>query len=313
MNIKDLTLFVRTAQTCNITASALQLEMSPAAASAALKRLEKQLGVQLFIRSTRKLRITAEGERYLVHCTEALAALEKGKASLNEIQGKIAGEIRLSASSDLGRNIVLPWLDEVMDAYPELSIQFNVGDNLADFYHDKIDMALRYGEPEDSSLVAFLIAKIDRVVCASPAYLAQYGEPHHPNDLSQHNCLFYRFGERVYDTWPFIDSTGISTGKNTVKSAGKSSGKYKVKVSGNRLSNDADVVHRWVVAGKGITMKSRLDMAADLRSGHVVELLSDFNSPPINLWLICPNRTQVTPAMLMLRDLLRSKCEAELS
>ncbi|WP_017220833.1 LysR family transcriptional regulator [Moritella dasanensis] len=301
MNIQDLTLFVRTAQTCNITASALQLEMSPAAASAALKRLEKQLGVQLFIRSTRKLRITAEGERYLLHCTEALAALEKGKASLNEMQGKIAGEIRLSASSDLGRNIVLPWLDEVMDAYPELSIQLNVGDNLADFYHDKVDMALRYGEPEDSTLVAFLIAKIDRVVCASPAYLAKYGEPSHPNELPQHNCLLYRFGERVYDTWPFVDSASNNTGK------------YNVKVAGNRLSNDADVVHRWVVAGKGITMKSRLDMAADLRSGNVVELLRDFNSPPINLWLICPNRIQVTPAMLMLRDLLRSKCEAELS
>ncbi|PKH09288.1 LysR family transcriptional regulator [Moritella sp. Urea-trap-13] len=297
MNIQDLTLFVRTAQTCNITASALQLEMSPAAASAALKRLEKQLGVQLFIRSTRKLRITAEGERYLLHCTEALAALEKGKASLNEMQGKIAGEIRLSASSDLGRNIVLPWLDEVMDAYPELSIQLNVGDNLADFYHDKVDMALRYGEPDDSSLVAFLIAKIDRVVCASPAYLAKYGEPMHPHELSQRNCLLYRFGERVYDTWPFADSTG----------------KYNVKVAGNRLSNDADVVHRWVVAGKGITMKSRLDMAVDLRLGNVVELLSDFNSSPINLWLICPNRTQVTPAMLMLRDMLRSKCEAALS
>ncbi|CED61093.1 Hypothetical transcriptional regulator, LysR family [Moritella viscosa] len=305
MNIQDLTLFVRTAQTCNITASALQLEMTAAAASAALKRLEKQLGVQLFIRSTRKLRITAEGERYLVHCTEALAALEKGKSSLNEMQGKIAGEIRLSASSDLGRNIVLPWLDEMMDAYPKLSIQFNVSDYLADFYHDKIDMALRYGEPEDSSLVAFLIAKIDRVVCASPAYLAKYGEPNHPNDLSQHNCLLYRLGERVYDTWPFVDSTGNSAGTN--------SGKYKVKVTGNRLSNDADVVHRWVVAGKGITMKSRLDMVADLRAGNVVELLSDFNSPPINLWLICPNRTQVTPAMLMLRDLLRRKCEAELS
>ncbi|GIC78729.1 LysR family transcriptional regulator [Moritella sp. F3] len=296
MNIQDLTLFVRTAQTCNITASALQLDMSPAAASAALKRLEKQLGVQLFIRSTRKLRITAEGERYLLHCTEALAALEKGKASLNQMQGKIAGDIRLSTSSDLGRNIVLPWLDEVMDIYPELSIQLNVGDSLADFFHDKVDMALRYGEPEDSSLVAFLIAKIDRVVCASPAYLAQHGEPKHPSELTQHNCLLYRFAERAYDTWPFADNAG----------------KYAVKVSGNRLSNDADVVHRWVVAGKGITMKSRLDMAADLRKGNVVELLSDFTSPPISLWLICPNRTQVSPAMLMLRDLLRSKCEAEL-
>ncbi|MGF1761129.1 LysR family transcriptional regulator [Photobacterium sagamiensis] len=297
MNIADLALFVRTAQTSSITASAQQLDMTPASASAALKRLEKQLGVQLFIRSTRKLRITAEGERYLLYCSEALASLEKGKASLNEMQGKIAGEVRLSASSDLGRNLVLPWIDEIIDSHPELSIQLNVGDTLADFYQDKVDMALRYGEPEDSSMVAFPIAKVDRVVCASPKYLAEFDEPRHPKDLYQHNCLLYRIGNRVYDCWTFFDKDG----------------KYDVKVGGNRVSNDADVVHRWAVAGKGIALKSRLDMASDLRSGNVVEILTEYQSPPLGLWLICPNRTQVTPAMLMLRDMLRSKCEDELS
>ncbi len=296
MNIADLALFVRTAQTKSITASAQQLDMTPASASAALKRLEKQLGVQLFIRSTRKLRITAEGERYLLYCTEALAALEKGKTSLNEMQGKIAGEIRLSAASDFGRNLLLPWLDEIMDDHPELSIQLNVGDSLADFYHDKIDMALRYGEPADSSMVAFPIAKIDRIVCASPQYLAEFDEPKHPKDLEQHNCLFYQVRDRVFDTWPFFDSDG----------------KYEARVQGNRVSNDADIIHRWVIAGKGIALKSRLDMAADLRAGNVVELLTEYQSPPLNLWLICPNREQVTPTMLMLRDILRDKCEEEL-
>jgi DNA-binding transcriptional LysR family regulator len=297
MNIADLDLFVRTAQTNSITAAAQQLEMTPASASAALKRLEKQLGVQLFIRSTRKLRITAEGERYLLYCTEALASLEKGKASLNEMQGKIAGEVRLSTSSDLGRNLVLPWIDEIIDLHPELSIQLNVGDNLADFYHDKVDMALRYGKPADSSMVAFPIAAIDRVICAAPRYLAQFDALKHPKDLHQHNCLLYRVNNKVFNSWAFFDDEG----------------KYDVKVAGNRVSNDADIVHRWVLAGKGIALKSRLDMAADLRAGNVTEILTDFQSPPLSLWLICPNRTQVTPAMLMIRDILRNKCEEELN
>ncbi|MCW8329045.1 LysR family transcriptional regulator [Photobacterium sp. SDRW27] len=295
MNIADLALFVRTAQTGSITASAQQLDMTPPSASAALKRLEKQLGVQLFIRSTRKLRITAEGERYLLYCSEALASLEKGKASLNEMQGKIAGEVRLSASSDLGRNLVLPWMDEIIALHPELSIQLNVGDTLADFYQDNVDMALRYGEPEDSSMVAFPIAKLDRVICAAPEYLAKFDEPKHPKDLYQHNCLLYRIGNSVFDHWAFFDNDG----------------KYDIRVVGNRVSNDADVVHRWAVAGKGIALKSRLDMAADLRAGNVVELLTEFQSPPLSLWLICPSRTQVTPAMLMLRDFFRRKCEEE--
>ncbi|MDX2320063.1 MAG: LysR family transcriptional regulator [Moritella sp.] len=301
MNIQDLILFVQTAQTSSITASALQLDMSPAAASAALKRLEKQLGVQLFIRSTRKLRITAEGERYLSHCVDALASLEQGKASLNQMQGKIAGEIRLSVSSDLGRNIILPWLDEIMDIYPELSIQLNVGDNLADFYHDKVDMALRYGEPEDSSMVAFPIVAVERIVCASPDYIASVGAPLHPNDLLQHNCLLYRVGTRVYDTWTFTDNAQPNIAP------------LAVKVAGDRLTNDADIVHRWAVAGRGIAFKSSLDLAADLRAGNLIELLSGYKSLPINLWLVCPNRGQVSPAMLILRDFLRDKCELELN
>jgi len=291
MNISDLTLFVRTAHTGSITASAQQLGISPAAASAALKRLEKQLGVPLFIRSTRQLRITAEGERFLVYCQKALASLEEGKASLTEMQGKIAGQVRLSMPSDLGRNQVLPWIDEAMDENPALSLHLSVSDALSDFYLDRVDVALRYGEPEDSSMVAFPITTVDRVVCASPRYLAKFGEPQEPQELTLHNCLLYRMGARLYDTWEFKnDDVPIS-----------------VKVIGNRESNDAELVRRWAVAGKGIAFKSRLDMAADLHSGAVKELLKSYQSAPLNLWLVCPSREQVTPAVLMLRDLFREK------
>lgn len=294
MNTSDLALFVRTADTGSITASAEQLGITPAAASAALKRLEKQLDTQLFIRSTRQLRITAEGERFLLHCRKSLASLEEGKASLDAMRGKIAGEIRLSVSSDLGRNIVLPWLDEAMDSHPDLTMHLSVGDMLSDFYLDRVDVALRYGEPEDSNMVAFQVATVERVAFASPDYLSRFGMPTHPEDLRKHNCLRYLLGNRAYDMWEFVKE-----GENS-----------RIRVLGDRESNDADIVRRWAVAGKGIGFKSILDLSADLRAGNIVRLFPDYQSEPLSVWLICPSRKQVTPAILMLRDMLRKKCAA---
>lgn len=292
MNISDLSLFVRIADSGSITASAKQLGATPATASAALKRLEKQLDTQLFIRSTRQLRITAEGERFLLYCRQALSAIDEGKASLDMLRGKIAGELRFSVSSDLGRNIVLPWLDEVMDDHPGLSLQLSVGDSLSDFYLDRVDVALRYGEPEDSSMVAFQIATVQRVVFAAPGYLSRFGTPYAPEDLLQHNCMSYLIGSRTYNKWLF-QSGGV---------------RQEVQVSGDRESNDADIVRRWVVAGKGIGYKSILDISGDLKAGRVVRLLTDYEAEPVGIWLICHSRKQVTPAVLMLRDLLRAKC-----
>ncbi len=297
MKVSDLTLFVRTADSGGITAAAEQLGMTPAAASAALKRLEKQLEVQLFIRSTRQLRITSEGERFLLYCRQSLDALDEGKASLNAMRGKVAGEMRLSVSSDLGRNIVLPWLDEAMEQHPSLSLHLSVGDSLSDFYHDRVDVALRYGEPEDSSMVAFQIATVERVLFASPSYIEQFGEPKHPDDLRQHNCLLYRLENRTFNTWEFS--------KNGVRS--------QVQVRGDRESDDADIVRRWAVAGRGIAIKSSLDLHRDLLEGRVVRLLPDYQTESLGVWLICPSRKQVTPAVLMLRDLLREKCADALS
>ena len=292
MNIADLQLFIRTADTGSITASANQLGTTPAAASAALKRLEKQLETQLFIRSTRQLRITAEGERFLVYCRQALAQLEEGKASLQAMRGRIAGELRMSVPSDLGRNFILPWLDEAMAQHPGLSLQLSISDALSDFYLDRVDVALRYGELEDSSAVAFQIAVVERIIFASPDYISQHGAPTHPNELKQHNCLLYRLGKRVFNHW------GLS-GKGE---------QHQVMVRGDRESNDAEVVRRWALAGKGVGFKSSLDLSADLQSGRLIRLLPDYQSEPVGLWLICPSRKQVTPAVLMLRDLLRQHC-----
>ncbi|WP_108649906.1 LysR family transcriptional regulator [Dongshaea marina] len=293
MNVEDLQLFVSIADTGGISRSAQLLDMTPAAASAALKRLEQQLGCELFIRSTRQLRITAPGERFLAHCRTALASLEQARAAIDEPGGEMSGEIRLSVSSDLGRNFVLPWLDQLMELHPKLSLHLSLGDALVDFYMQRVDVALRYGWPEDSSMIALPISSIERVVCASPEYIARYGAPEYPEELEAHNALLYQLGSRTHDQWKFRDNEGH----------------YKIKVVGNRVSNDGEVVHRWALAGKGIAFKSKLDIAADLKAGRLVQLLGNYQQEPTQLYLICPSRAKVTPVVLKLRDYLREQCQ----
>jgi len=293
MNTNDLTLFVQTADSGSITRAAEQLNITTAAASAALKRLEKELGIQLFIRSTRQLRMTGEGERFLVYCRKALTNIDAGKAAIQALDGKVAGELRVSISSDLGRNLVLGWIDEIMDEHPDLSINLILGDSLSDFYMDRVDLAIRYGNQDDSSMVAFKLATIERVLCASPSYITQFGTPKHPNDLTQHNCLLLQRNSRIDDIWDFISKDNNE--------------KLRIKASSNRASNDGDVVRRWAIAGKGIAFKSRLDVSEDLRSGRLVHVLQDYQSDSIDLSLMCPSRKQVTPAVLLLRDILRDK------
>ena len=296
MQINDLMLFVRVADCGSITAAATELELSPAAASAALKRLEKQLDTSLFIRSTRRLRLTDTGERYLIHCRRALADLSLGQQAIDDVKEKISGVVSLAVPSDTGRSVLLPWLDDFMDEYPQLKFRLHIGDTLSDFYHDKIDVALRIGTPKDSSLVAFQIAKVKRLLCASPEYIAKHGAITSIEQLSDHKCLFFMLDERTHDQWRFT----------------KNGREFKVRVTGNRTCNDAEVARRWAVAGKGLVYKSALDLGEDILRVRLVPMLKDFEGESADLYLVCPGREHVTPVILLLRDMLRARCKQRL-
>ncbi|MGR5066620.1 LysR substrate-binding domain-containing protein [Photobacterium sp. DNB22_13_2] len=267
------------------------MSLTPAAVSSALKRLEKQLEVQLLIRTTRQLRITPQGEQFLFHCRKALESLDQGRIAAHQTQGTVSGTLRLSVSSDLGRNILLPWIDEFLEEHPLLSIDLTVGDFISDFFLEQVDIALRYGKPEDSTMISFHIATMKRVTCASPAYISTYGELTHPEKLREHNCLLHRRAGRLFNNWAYKDDIGS----------------YKIKVNSNRVSNDTDIVRRWAVSGKGIAYRSQIDVHSALSSGQLLQLLPDFESPSIELNLICPSREQVSPAVIAFRELLRRK------
>jgi len=292
MQLEDLHVVLKVAEFRSITAAATSLDMHTATASAAVKRVEHSLGAELFIRTTRHLRLSKAGERYLPQCEQALQTLTFAKQNIKDEMDTINGELRIAMSSDFGRNLAIPWLDEFMQLHPDLSVKAHLSDSIIDFYRDPVDIALRYGSPVDTNVYGYKICDVAGLLCASPDYLAKYGMPQHPHDLASHVGLFYQLYDMTYDVWDFNHQ-----GKQ-----------LKIKMHGKRTSNDGDLVRRWCVEGHGLAIKSSLDMAQDLLNGNVVNVMPAFTPRPRELWLICPSRQSITPAVRLLREMLKAKC-----
>ena len=294
MLVEDLLVVLKVAEFRSITGAAADLDMRTSTASAAVKRVENALGAELFIRTTRQLRLSSAGERYIPQCEQALLLLDQARQNIQDDLDIVEGELRMTLSSDLGRNLVTPWLDEFMDSYPKVSLKSHISDSNIDFYRDSVDIALRYGSPDDANLYGFKICNVPGLLCAAQDYLDKHGVPEHPHDLASHNGLFYQLYGITHDVWIFSHNGT----------------EFKIKMSGNRASNDGDLVRRWCVAGKGLAVKSCLDMSADLLSGKVVSLMPEYKPTPTELWLICPSRQSITPAVRLLRDRFREKSNA---
>lgn len=293
-NLADLEIFVCTADSGGLSAAARRLDLSPAVTSAALKRLESELGVMLFVRTTRSMRLTVEGEQFLSRCRTLLAELQMAEEEALAGRQVISGDLQISMPSDLGRNVIMPWLDAFQAQYPGIRLRMQLSDRIANMYRDPVDLAIRYGTPSDSSMVALpLVTDNRRVLCASPAYLEQYGDLSSPHDLAQRNCLCLMVGDVLYNQWQFTH-------------AGKT---LTIHVNGNRTADDSDAIHRWALQGCGICYRSRLDVAEDIASGHLKVLCEEWIGETVPLYMICPDRRQLSPMIRMLREYLESKFE----
>lgn len=300
IRIDDIAIFVSAADHGSISAAARQLDLAPAVASVALQRLERALGARLFARTTRSMRLTLDGERYLTHARVALAELDAGRGAIVQGREVVGGPVTVSMPSDLGRNVLLGWLDDFQEVHPGVSFNILVADRVTDLFRQPVDIAVRYGTLQDSSLIALPLAEDNRrVLCAAPAYLARCGVPDSPEALAEHNCLRYAMSETIFEDWTFYPRDGTTA--------------VTVKVSGDRVTDDADLVHRWAVQGRGIAYKSRLDLQADLKQGILQEILPDFVGQPTPLQLVCTHRLAISPTVTALRDYLQVRLQAYLT
>lgn len=288
IRIDDLALFVRTAALGSFSNAAREVDLLPGQVAAAIKRLERELDIRLFARSTRSLRLTVEGEQYLPTARTVLEALKDGREKLRRESAELHGTLQVAAPSDLGRNLLLGWLTDFRRQHAALNLRLFLSDQVADMFRDPVDVAIRYGVIEDANYIALPLAPWNRrVLVASPDYLARKGRPNVPEDLLRHDCLLYTLSGRIYDKWRI--------------------GARVYSVSGPLLTDDADVARRWAVAGEGVAYKSWLDVSEDLQAGRLELLLQDYPSEPTPLNLVCPHRKQFSPAVQQLHSMLRSR------
>jgi len=277
--IGDIALFLRVLDLGSISAAARTLDLSVAVASQRLKRLERELGVRLLHRTTRQLHPTPEGlllaeqGRGLVEDLEALAD------GLRRTGRGVAGTLRVTMPSTFGRIYISPLLPEFLALHPGVRVSVDMSDVKVDLVSAGMDMAIRIGTLDDSSLVARQLATNRRVLCASPEYLRRYGTPVTPADLAAHQCLLLVGSQGRQDTWRLREGdTEVS-----------------VRVSGRIESNQGELLRDAAVAGLGIALHSSWHVHEDLRAGRLQVVLADHPLPETGIHAVMPQRRLVPP------------------
>ncbi|MEL6183969.1 MAG: LysR substrate-binding domain-containing protein [Myxococcota bacterium] len=260
--LESLDFFIQIIERGGVAAAGRDLGLSAAASSARLAALERHYGVTLLARTTRSFSLTEEGRMLLEGARTLVDDARELEALLRHGAEQLSGRIRVQAPEDLGVNRLAAILDAFAEEHPNVSLELNLHDGWADLAGAGFDLAFRYGALKDSSMVVRRLASSRRLVCASPAYLQARGAPVHPNELGAHNCLVMQFGDNVDRSWTFnVDGEEQS-----------------IAVTGNRLANNGGLVRRWCLEGRGLALKSYLDVAGDLESGALVEVLGAFAS-----------------------------------
>lgn len=256
---RELELFAAVVTGGSFSAAGRQLGLTPSAVGRAIDRIEARLGVRLLLRTTRALRLTAEGQAYLGAARRILADLDDAEQAIAD-QGAPRGRLRVSAALSHGRLCVVPLLGAFAKAFPQILVDVSLTDQLVDVAAGQADVAIRFGPLADSGLTARRLGSNGRVIVASPDYLVRHGTPRAPEDLQSHNCLNFNF-RRAEPVWPFR--------RNGVD--------FALSVQGNIEANNGETLAQLASSGVGIARVGTFSVADELADGRLVPILEPFN------------------------------------
>lgn len=285
--LSSLRAFVKVVESGSFAEAGRQLRLSRSAISKYIGELEQSLGVQLIVRTTRHASPTETGQRYFERAVAILADLEAADQAVSQSQAAPRGLLRVNAPMSFGTMRLGPVVADFMAGYPELQLQIVLSDDLLDPVQDGFDVTLRIAELESSSLVARRIMPVERVICASPAYLARHGTPGSPEDLRRHTSLTYGF---------------LLTG-NQWKLTG-ADGDHWIQPAWTLCVNNAEVLRDVAIRGQGIALIPRFIAAEALESGALTAILSDYVAPPLALYAIYPPTRHLSVKVRLFIDFL---------
>jgi len=290
-HIEDLRVFDAIAREGNLTAAGHELNLSLTVISKRLSRLEATLGVRLIHRTTRQLHLTDEGHFFLERCRVALEALEAAEnvgVGLGE-----RGLIRVTAAVAFCNRQIAPRLGRFLKAYPDIAIQMLPNNKLIDLVAQRVDVAFRQAQLDNSSFVTRTIAPDGEILCASPGYVEAFGAPEHPDELVRHRCL--TVGDLAPTTWA-LHRNGEHVDAPVTSTIG---------------STDGEVPHEAAIQGCGIALKSSWDVVADIRSGRLIRVLPDWWGRPRTLRVVYPVRQHHPPRVQAFVHFMEAELKAD--
>ncbi|QAU32792.1 LysR family transcriptional regulator [Janthinobacterium sp. 17J80-10] len=259
--------FVRVVETGNFSAVAREGFTTQSAISKQVQALEAQVGARLLVRSTRSHSLTEAGKLYYERCRQVLDTLEDARIEVHRAEHEISGVVRVAAPVAFGRLHIVPRLPAFFERYPKLRVDLQLDDSFIDLVAAGIDVTFRVGELKDSRLTARRIGTAHRAALAAPAYLARHGEPRHPDELLQHNCLIYTPLASINE-WHFRDEQDAA---------------HVVRVAGSFQSNSSEAIRQAVCEGIGISYSTLWVYGDDIRAGRIKPILTQFRPPPLPL------------------------------
>lgn len=291
MEVHEMRVFAKVASHQNISAAAAELNMTPGNVSKRILALESSLGVRLFDRSTRIIRITEEGRILLGYAERVLNDVEEACAAVTLNSSTARGLLRVTAPAALGERHVKPGICEFLKQYPEISISLSLTDRIVDLIDEGFDVAIRTGSLQDSQLIAKRLAPDKYYILASPEYLKEYGTPQTPKDLTDHNCLV--LGE--HSNWLFTQDTEH----------------LSVRVSGKLVSNSSEMLLDAAVAGLGILRTSQVKAHKDIEAGRLTRLLTDYDVAENSaIWAIFPSSRHVPLKLRVFLDFFAQRFQS---
>ncbi len=295
LDLNDVAIFVQVVRCGSFAEAARRLGVPPNTLSRRVQQLEAQLGTRLMQRSTRHLTLTSAGQVFLERCSGAVEGLMDAGEELQAVNQEPSGLVRVAAPADFFDFFAMEWLTEFLTAHPKVRVDFVLSDGRADLIADRIDVALRGGILEDSSLFArkVLDAGNDGLV-ASPAYVARQGVPDTLQDLADHDCLVFSH----------------PSGKATWRVTGPDGAPAEVQVAGRFSGNTAQALRKAALAGLGIALLPSTLTQRDLRAGLLVPVLPQYHRQGHGVHMVYPSRRYLPLAVSAFMDLVIGKMGA---
>jgi DNA-binding transcriptional LysR family regulator len=269
--ISDLEIFARVARTGNMSGAGREMGLSPAVVSKRISLLEDRLGARLFQRTTRQLTLTETGEGYFKRVVDILSLVEEAEDFVSRRNTKPRGLLKVTVPTSFGRQHIAPHLASFLEQYPDIELDLHLSDNFADIIREGFDLAIRIGELQDSSLVARKLAQDNRILCATPRYIAKAGSPKSVADLEHHNCL----SAGTPEGWRLEGPDGVKT----------------VRVTSNLRTNSVDFVREALLAGLGIGLRATWEIGHELASGTLIRILPSYQGASSSaIYAVYPSR-----------------------